>query len=125
MRRVLLPTLAVTTAALTLSACGGGADAYCTTLTDDTATAAVVFTPLIPGMNSAEDAQTRLDLVTAAEEDVPEDLAEDLSTWKSYLEDAVSEIESEPSTVLSEGNSEEVSAAGDALSEHYTSTCLG
>ena len=125
MRRTLLPALGAPTALLALSACGGGADEYCTTLTDDPGIAAVVYAPLIPGMDTVEDAQARLDLVTAAEEDAPEELAEDLATWKDYLETAVQDMEEDPNAVLEQGNSAEVSSAGDALSEHYTSTCMG
>lgn len=125
MRRTLLPALASTAAVLSLTACGDGSGAYCETLTDDSATAAVVYTSLIPEMNSVEDAQARLDLVIAAEEDVPDELAEDLSTWKSYLEGAVQDMETDPNAVFAEANSDEVSSAGDALFEHYTGTCMG
>lgn len=124
MRRTLIPVLGATAALLALTSCSGGADAYCTTLTDDSATAAVVYTTLIHGMNTVEEAQARLDLVIAAEEDVPEELAEDLSTWKGYLEGAVQDLDADPNAVFEEGNSDDVSSAGDALFQHYTGTCM-
>ena len=124
MRRSPLLVLGATAALLTLGACSSGGSEFCTTLTDNSATAATAFTPLIPGMNTVDEAQARLDLLTSAEADVPEDLEGDFFAWKGYLEAAVESLDSDPSAVLAEGSSPVVSAAGDTLSDYYTGTCL-
>ncbi|MCK0112526.1 hypothetical protein MWU75_10285 [Ornithinimicrobium sp. F0845] len=124
MRRSPLIVLGTTVAVLTLGACSSGGDEFCTTLTDSSATAATAFAPLIPGMNTGADAQERLDLLTAAESHVPEDLEGDFFTWKGYLQTAVETIDSDPSAVLAKGSASDVAAAGEALSDYYTGTCM-
>jgi hypothetical protein len=116
--------LAAGAGVLALSACGGGSSAYCTTLTDNSEVAAGVFNPVIPGMASEEDLDARLDLLEQVQDDVPEELAEDFTTWQGYLETAAEDIETDAAAAFEAGQADDVQAARDALFEHYTGTCM-
>lgn len=110
-----------------LAACGGAGSEYCTTLTDNSEVSATVFTPVVPGMNDQEGVQERLDLLAEVEDSVPEELSEDFTTWQAYLEEAEPLVDSsdpEDTTALIDAGTDEVDAAGSALSDHYTGTCM-
>lgn len=105
-----------------LSGCASGGDAgFCGPLHDEHETSAVAFDPLIPGMNTEADVQSRLDLVEKVEP-IPE-LADDLETWKGYLTVAEDSIAADP-TALIDAYDDDVAASGQALSDYYTGTCL-
>ena len=126
MRHVRATALLVPALALTLSACGGG-DAYCSTLTDNSDVSATVFTAVVPGMVTSEQVEDRLALLEQVEGDVPEELQEDFTTWQSFLEEVGPKLDSEEpedTTAVIEAADDEVDAAGEALSDHYTGTCM-
>ncbi|HEX7350622.1 hypothetical protein [Brachybacterium sp.] len=66
-----------------LAACGNAGGEYCATLTDHSEVSAMVFTPVIPGMNDQEG----LDLLAEVEDSVPEEISEDVTTWQAYLKE--------------------------------------
>ncbi|MCT1436368.1 hypothetical protein [Brachybacterium paraconglomeratum] len=118
---LLLPALA-----LTLGACGG-ADAYCSTLSDNAQLSATVYTSVVPGMVTSEQADERLALLGELEGDVPEDLQEDFTTWQDYLEEVGPKLDSqepEDMTAVIDAGDDEVDAAREALFDHYNSTCM-
>ena len=127
MRHVRATALLVPALALTLSACGGGNSAYCSTLTDNSDVSATVYTAVVPGMVTSEQVDERLDLLEQVEGDVPEELQEDFTTWQSFLEEVGPKLESEDPedmTAVIEAADDEVDAAGEALADHYTGTCM-
>lgn len=110
-----------------LSACGNAGSEYCATLTESSEVSATVFTPVIPGMNDQEGVQERLDLLAEVEDSVPEEISEDFTTWQAYLEEVeplIGSSDPEDITALIDAGTDEVDAAGSALSEHYTGTCM-
>ena len=126
MRHVRATALLVPALALTLSACGGG-DAYCSTLTDNSDVSATVYTAVVPGMVTSEQVEDRLALLEQVEGDVPEELQEDFATWQGFLEEVGPKLDSEQPeemTAVIEAADDEVDAAGEALSDHYTGTCM-
>ena len=126
MRHVRATALLVPALALTLSACGGG-DAYCSTLTDNSDVSATVFTAVVPEMVTSEQVEDRLALLEQVEGDVPEELQEDFATWQGFLEEVGPKLDSEQPeemTAVIEAADDEVDAAGEALSDHYTGTCM-
>src|SRR5699024_7542076 len=127
MRRLRAAALLVPALALTLSACGGGSSAYCDTLTDNSAVSATVFAPAIPGMATSEQVEERLDLLEQVEDDVPEEIQEEFTIWQQHLEEIGPKLDSEDSEELNEviqSRTDEVAAAGETLSDHYTGTCM-
>ena len=127
MRHVRATALLVPALALTLSACGGANSAYCSTLTDNSDVSATVFTAVVPGMVTSEQVEDRLALLEQVEGDVPEELQEDFATWQSFLEEVGPKLDSEEpedTTAVIEAADDEVDAAGEALSDHYTGTCM-
>jgi hypothetical protein len=128
MRHTRAVVLLVPALALTLSACGGGDDAYCSTLSENSDVAATVFTPVIPGMVTSDQVDERLSLLGEVEDDVPSELQADFTTWTEYLEEVGPLLDSEDSadvTGVIEAADDDVDAAGEALSDHYTGTCMG
>ena len=126
MRHVRTAVLLAPALALTLSACGGG-DAYCSTLTDNSDVSATVFTAVVPEMVTSEQVEDRLALLEQVEGDVPEELQEDFATWQGFLEEVGPKLDSEQPeemTAVIEAADDEVDAAGEALSDHYTGTCM-
>ena len=126
MRHVRATALLVPALALTLSACGGG-DAYCSTLTDNSDVSATVFTAVVPGMVTSEQVDERLALLEQVQDDVPEELQEDFTTWQGFLDEVGPKLDSEDpadTTAVIEAADDEVDAAGEALSDHYTGTCM-
>jgi hypothetical protein len=75
-------------------------------------------------MASEEDLDARLDLLEQVQDDVPEELAEDFTTWQGYLETAAEDIETDAAAAFEAGQADDVQAARDALFEHYTGTCM-
>lgn len=127
MRHARATALLVPALALTLSACGGANSAYCSTLTENSEVSATVFTAVVPGMVTAEQVDQRLALLGEVEDDVPEELQEDFSTWQGYLGEIGPLLDSEDPadmTAVIEAGDDEVDAAGEALSDHYTGTCM-
>ena len=127
MRHVRATALLVPALALTLSACGGANSAYCSTLTDNSDVSATVFTAVVPGMVTSEQVEDRLALLEQVEGDVPEELQEDFATWQGFLEEVGPKLDSEQPeemTAVIEAADDEVDAAGEALSDHYTGTCM-
>ena len=126
MRHVRTAVLLAPALALTLSACGGG-DAYCSTLTDNSDVSATVFTAVVPGMVTSEQVDERLALLEQVQDDVPEELQEDFTTWQGFLDEVGPKLDSEDpadTTAVIEAADDEVDAAGEALSDHYTGTCM-
>ena len=126
MRHVRTAVLLAPALALTLSACGGG-DAYCSTLTDNSDVSATVFTAVVPEMVTSEQVEDRLALLEQVEGDVPEELQEDFATWQGFLEEVGPKLDSEQPeemTAVIEAADDEVDAAGEALADHYTGTCM-
>lgn len=107
--------------ALTLGGCGGGdLEAYCTQI-QESPLSAVIYTPYIATEPPADWAGARLDVLEGLE--APEaDLADDLDTWRGYLED-LSALEASDPAVF-DLSTEEVEAAAEALFDHYTEQCL-
>jgi len=127
MRHVRATALLVPALALTLSACGGANSAYCSTLTDNSDVSATVFTAVVPEMVTSEQVEDRLALLEQVEGDVPEELQEDFATWQGFLEEVGPKLDSEQPeemTAVIEAADDEVDAAGEALSDHYTGTCM-
>ena len=127
MRHARAAVLLVPALALTLSACGGANSAYCSTLTDNSDVSATVFTAVVPGMVTSEQVEDRLALLEQVEGDVPEELQEDFATWQGFLEEVGPKLDSEQPeemTAVIEAADDEVDAAGEALSDHYTGTCM-
>jgi predicted small lipoprotein YifL len=127
MRSVRASVLLVPTLALALAGCGGGGGAYCSTLTENSDVAATVFTPVIPGMVSAEQVEERLSLLGEVEDDVPSELQEDFTAWSEYLEEVgplLGSADSADVSGVTEAADDDVDAAGEALSDHYTGTCM-
>jgi len=127
MRHARATALLVPALALALSACGGANSAYCSTLTENSEVSATVFTAVVPGMVTAEQVDQRLALLGEVEDDVPEELQEDFSTWQGYLGEVGPLLDSEDPvdmTAVIEAGDDEVDAAGEALSDHYTGTCM-
>ncbi len=121
--RTALPSFLLTPAlALALAGCGGGQGDFCEVLTDDSKTAATVFTPVIPGMVDESMVRERLDLVDQIE-DPPEDLEDDLDTWREYLQTALENVDDNPNALIDAGT-DEVDAAQKALFDRYTDTCM-
>lgn len=126
MRHVRVTALLVPALALTLSACGGG-DAYCSTLTANSDISATVYTAIVPGMVASEQVDERLALLEQVQDDVPEELQEDFTTWQGFLEEVGPLLESDDpadTTAVIEAGDDEVDAAGEALADHYTGTCM-
>ena len=126
MRHVRATALLVPALVLALSACGGG-DAYCSTLTDNSDVSATVYTAVVPGMVTSEQVDERLALLEQVQDDVPEELQENFTTWQSFLEEVGPKLDSEEPeemTAVIEAADDEVDAAGEALSDHYTGTCM-
>ncbi len=97
-----------------LSACGGSS-AFCDAVNDDTAAAAVVFNPVIPGYDSGPTSpEARLSFMEDVGE-APEGLSEEWETFGDYLE------EYDPATF--EAEPDDVTKARDALSD-AASECL-
>ncbi|WP_341976171.1 hypothetical protein [Microbacterium sp. LWO13-1.2] len=120
-RRPILMSLALATT-LAAAGCASGGDAgFCGPLHDANETAAVAFTPLIPGADDAETARTRLSLVEKLEP--TSELADDLEVWIGYLNSAAETIDDDPAALLAEYD-REVAAAGSALDGYYKGTCL-
>jgi hypothetical protein len=111
----------VTTVLIGMTGCSGGEGDFCKVLKSDTATAATVFAPATPGMQDPALAQKQRELLDQIE-DPPDDLADDLETWKNYL-DKVGENADDPTAAI-EARTDEVQAAGDALFDEYTDTCM-
>lgn len=127
MRHARATALLVPALALTLSACGGANSAYCSTLTENSEVSATVFTAVVPGMVTAEQVDQRLALLGEVEDDVPEELQEDFTTWQGFLDEVGPLLDSEDPadmTAVIEAGDDEVDAAGEALSDHYTGTCM-
>ena len=101
-------------------ASGGGSE-FCDVLLSDTARSATVFVVMIPDADGKVDLDGRAELVDRIES-VPEGLEDDLETWRGYL-DAVAANIDDPAAVFA-AHTDEVEAAGSALSTAYTSTCL-
>ena len=127
MRHVRATALLVPALALTLSACGGGNSAYCSTLADNSDVSATVYTAVVPGMVTSEQVDERLALLEQVQDDVPEELQEDFTTWQGFLDEVGPKLDSEDpadTTAVIEAADDEVDAAGEALSDHYTGTCM-
>lgn len=119
--RTALPLLLTSVLALGLAGCGAGQGDFCDVLTDNTETAATVFTPVIPGMVDEATIQQRIDLVDQIE-DPPSDLEDHLSTWRTYLQTAQDNIDD--ATAVIDAGTPEVDEAQEALFERYTGTCM-
>jgi len=112
-------------ASLILSGCASGGNAgFCGPLIDDTETAAVVFAPMVPGMNHEHQAGERLELAEKLEPTA--DLADDLEIWKRYLEAMVDTIDDDDLTAAIAAYSDDpaVEKAGTALFDYYTDVCM-
>ncbi|WP_311260532.1 hypothetical protein [Microbacterium sp. WCS2018Hpa-9] len=121
-RRSPIILLALGASVAMLTGCASGGDAgFCGPLHDEHETAAVAFAPLIPGMNTEADVQSRLDLVEKVEP-TPE-LAGDLDVWKGYLTVAADSITDDATAVI-DAYDDDVAASGQVLSDYYTGTCL-
>ncbi|WP_341956369.1 hypothetical protein [Microbacterium sp. LWH13-1.2] len=121
-RRSPIILLALGASAVLLSGCATGGDAgFCGPLIDDTQTSAAAFSPLIPGMNTEGDVTARLALMEKVEP-TPE-LADDLETWKGYLTVASESITDDVTTMIT-AYDDDVKAAGEALFDYYTGTCM-
>lgn len=107
--------------ALALGGCGGGElEAYCEQI-QASPISAVIYAPYIATEPPAEWAGARLEVLEGLE--APEaDLADDLDTWRGYLEDLSALDASDPAAF--DLDTEEVTAAQDALLDHYTEQCL-
>ncbi|HZU92843.1 MAG TPA: hypothetical protein VFF85_04400 [Microbacterium sp.] len=116
--------LVVLGASLILSGCASGSNAgFCGPLHDDSETAAVVFTPMIPEMNDGDEAEERLELTEKLEPTA--ELADDLETWHTYLVAVVDSIDHDPAAALAAYNDDAaVAKAGTALSDYYGDVCL-
>ncbi|MDQ0646798.1 hypothetical protein QFZ53_000994 [Microbacterium natoriense] len=116
--------LVVLGASLILSGCASGGNAgFCGPLHDDSEMAAVVFTPMIPEMNNGDEAEERLELAEKLEPTA--ELADDLETWRTYLEAVVDTIDDDPAAALAAYNDDAaVAKAGTALSDYYGDVCL-
>jgi Mg2+/Co2+ transporter CorC len=78
-------------------------------------------------MVSVEQVEERLSLLGEVEDEVPSELQEDFTTWTEYLEEVGPLLDSEDSadvTGVIEAADDDVDAAGGALSDHYTGTCM-
>lgn len=100
---------------------GPGSTSVCEVLTSDTATAATLFAPVIPGMHDLGYVQKRRALLDQVSEP-PEDLATEWAVWSDYLAGAEGAIE-QPTELLAL-QTDEVKAAGDELFDFYTDSCL-
>ena len=114
--------------AMTLGAgCSGAGSAYCDTLTENSATSATVFTPVIPGMTTSAEVDTRLALLDEVGDDVPEDLRADFDAWQAHLEEARDLLDSDEAGAANEVlSSADAGAreAGERLADHYIGTCM-
>lgn len=121
-RRSPIILLALGASAVALSGCASGGDAgFCGPLYDDSQTAAVAFVPLVPGMNTQEDVRLRLELVEKLEP--TDELSADLTAWTGYLTVGAESIDDDPTTVI-DAYDDDTEAAGQALFEYYSGTCL-
>ena len=98
-------------------------DGFCEVLLSDTATAATVFAaPIWDSSGSVDQANlaARIQLLDKLGT-APDGLDDDLEIWKGYV-NTLSTAET-PTEVFA-AQTEEVDAAGEALFEEYTGTCL-
>ncbi len=86
------PILAVGGAAASLllvGGCGGGSSAFCDAVTDDMASSAVVFNPVVPGGGAdtgTASVENRIAFMDGVEEP-PEGLEEEWTTFRDYLDE--------------------------------------
>jgi hypothetical protein len=121
---VSLSLVAVFGASLILSGCASGGNAgFCGPLLDDTEIAAVAFNPVVPGMDVTAHVQDRLELVEKLSPAA--DLADELETWKAYLEKVVDVTDEDLSGAFDAYHDDPaVEKAGTALRDYYTDVCL-
>lgn len=121
--RLAVPLLAFAALSPLLSACAAEDD-FCSTLLEDTATSATVFTPVVPWGAGVETIDRRIELLEGVEQP-PAELAEDLEIWLGYLRQAREQARagSDPSTLLLDAD-ERVTQAGERLGHAYTDRCL-
>jgi len=116
---------AAVTGVLSLAGCSSGADEYCSTLRASV-TGATLFSAHTAWGGGSNPLDQRLQLMDAAEDTVPEDLADDWAVWRTHVE-AVRDYETGESPMPGLADDPEADAAreaGSRLGTHYVDTCF-